>query len=488
MIKFSKMKLGLLCLGAFVFCNSSLALAADTVTETKDNITVTKKAEWTTVDGKKADDSGNPYAKITFKVDATNAADQVVNVVTKAGDADIVIVLDNSGSMGTEFDAAKDAAAEFAEKMISIDNYNVRVGLVTMGSTGIRAVELTSDKNRITSAIRNLEFDPVMWGTNFQEALYETQNMLATSTAPNKLVVFQSDGVPEQCYKTNNCTNKTGTDVALGANDSECAINQTNILKRLYPNVKIATIGYTHATSNHDVLKQMASRDDLGNMMFFEATARAQVTAYLGNLSNAFRCTESTFNNIITGNTLVDKVPAEYSVVASSLKSSDSKVEGKINGENNLVTFTWKEKLEKKTYELSFIIKLKKNKVPAEYISENREVYTNGTTIDVTKDSSNSAIFNYGTSSKIALKSPTLKLDSSLFEVITVPEVAVPEADAPTSNLDGSVGDEKEDKKATDSTPATGDETNLTVLFIILGVAVVSMTAIGIVMKKKRMM
>jgi hypothetical protein len=480
------------------FFNTSVVYAAPTVTESKDNITVTKQAEWTEVDGKHTDNEGNPYAKISFKVNTTGASDKIVNVTTKAGDADIIIVLDNSGSMGTEFDAAKDAAADFAAKMIDIGTYNVRVGLVTMGSTGIRAVELTSDKNKITSAIKNLQFDPVMWGTNFQEALYETQNMLSTSTAPNKLVVFQSDGVPEQCYKTFNCTNKTGTDIAVGANDSECALNQTAVLKRMYPDVKLATIGYTHATSNHTVLKQMASTDASGNMMFFESTARAEVTAYLGSLADAFKDTGDTFSNIIVGNTLVDEVPSEYEILGSSFKTNDSKVVAKIDSAKNLVTFKWDQKLEKKVYELSFVIKLKKSKVPSNYITEKKEVYTNGKTIDVTKDSSNSAVFTYGSDGKIALKSPTLQLDESRFKVeVSAPSEPQNQDGAPQE--DTTVGQQTDegisqgdatvdegDATTTDETPSTGDSFDMSVLYIMIGSGMILAIACAVIIRKKR--
>ncbi|MBE5935271.1 MAG: VWA domain-containing protein [Lachnospiraceae bacterium] len=494
------MKLGMLIVGCAMVANTTIAMAAPSVSETKDNISITKSAEWTQLDGKPNDASGNPYAKVSFKIDATNAPDQVVNVVSKAGDADIIIVLDNSGSMGAEFQAAKDAAADFAAQMIDTPGFNVRVGLVTMGSTGIRAVDFTSDKNKITTAIRTLQFDPVMWGTNFQEALYEAQLMLGESRVKNKLIVFQSDGVPEQCYKTVNCTTKTGADIALGANDSECAINQTNIIKSKFSDVGIATIGYTHATSNHSVLKEMCTKDTAGNKMFFEATARAQVTATLGNLANAFKSTERTFSQIITGNTLVDKVPDEYEIIESTIKSNDSTVTGKVDSAKNTVTFTWGQKLEKKVYELSFIIKLKKSKVPAEYISAKKEVYTNGTTIDVTKDSSGSAVFNYSISKQIPLKSPTLQLNESLFKVqsgapiIENPEEGAPTVENPDEETPGAgtpgtdcstPGAQTGSDLGTDETPKTADAFNMNVLFIMAAMAVVGGVTAVIIRKRR---
>jgi hypothetical protein len=312
--------------------------------------------------------------------------------------------------------------------------------------------------------------------------------MLEESQVPNKLMVFQSDGVPEQCYKTVNCTNKTGADIALGSNDSQCALNQMNILKRKCPNVGVATIGYTHATSDHTVLKQMCTKDSAGNNMFYESTAQANVTAVLGNLASAFKKTENTFTQIITGNTLVDKVPTEYEIIESSLKSNDSTVKGSVNKCKNTVTFTWGQKLEKKVYELSFIIKLKKEKVPSCYISSKKEVYTNGTTIDISKDSAGSAVLNYGMSNQIALKSPTLPLDESLFKVATgAPTVGAPDSETPKAGAP-TVDDKDANKAGTtasDATPKTADSFNLGMVLMVGAIALAGMVVV--VIRRKRM-
>ena len=468
MSKNLKIKVSILCTITCCLLNCSMAFAAPTVTETKDNITVTKSAEWTKVNGKEADEAGNPYAKVTFKVDTTKAADNITNIVSKGGDADIVIVLDNSGSMGEAFQTAKKVAAEFATKMIDLNTYNVRVGLVTMGSTGIRAVDYTSDKDKISKAITTLEFDPVMWGTNFQEAIYETQNMLASSNAPNKLVIFQSDGVPEQCYKTVNCTNKTGDNIAKGKDDQECAINQTQIMNRLFPDVKMATIGYKTNSSSEDILYQMASRDASGNKMFYRT--QAQATELVTDLSGAFKQIGETVTKCVYGNSLVDKVPSEYKITDSEIKRSDSIITSKIDNESNTITFNWS-KLEKKTYEVSFVIQLMKDKVPDSYISSESEIYTNGTTIDISKDSSGSAVFNYGVSDKIELKSPTLKIEKELMEGQKEEENVTTEENKAENKLD--------------ETPKTGDDTSIWLLVGIMGVSLAIMSG-AIVYKKKR--
>ena len=479
-MKSIKVKIGVLCAVIVSLVNCSLAYAEPTVTGGKDNITVRKTAQWTKLEGKEG------YAKITFDVDTTKVSDTVTKVASKGGDADIVIVLDNSGSMGEAFKTAKTVAADFATKMIELDKYNVRVGLVTMGSKGIRAVEFTSDKQKISSTITNLEFDPVMWGTNFQEAIYETQNMLATSKAPNKLVVFQSDGIPEACYKTVNCTNKTGNNIATGKNDAECAIYQTNILNKLYPDVKIVTIGYKTNRSSEDVLYQMASRDANGEKMFYRTEAKA--TELVTDLSGAFKQIGDTVTNYVYGNSLVDKIPSEYSIVEPDIKVSDSTIKTNIDNKNNTVTFIW-DKLEKKVYNISFTIKLSLDKVPSSYLDSQKEIYSNGTTIDVTKDSSASAVFTYGAGQKIELKSPTLeifkKTEENKEEVVkTEDKDDKKEAIVTNDNKENTTTEVKTEVNEIDNTPKTGDSANL---WLMVGGLVVALTLmVGIVIYKKK--
>ena len=67
MLKKSKLFIGVLTSMTLVFSSIATAFAEENVvSKTQDNITVTKTAEWTTVDGKSTDASGNRYAKINF--------------------------------------------------------------------------------------------------------------------------------------------------------------------------------------------------------------------------------------------------------------------------------------------------------------------------------------------------------------------------------------------------------------------------------------
>ena len=78
---------------AMVLAFSTFAYAGDeTVSMSQDNITVTKSAEWTKVDGKSIDENGNPYAKISFKVDTTKASTTITNTVSKGGRTDVMLV------------------------------------------------------------------------------------------------------------------------------------------------------------------------------------------------------------------------------------------------------------------------------------------------------------------------------------------------------------------------------------------------------------
>ena len=64
---------------------SFAAYASDNVvTQTKDNVTVTKTAEWTKLDGKETDSSGNPYINVKFKIDTTKMDTSITDKVKTA--------------------------------------------------------------------------------------------------------------------------------------------------------------------------------------------------------------------------------------------------------------------------------------------------------------------------------------------------------------------------------------------------------------------
>ena len=109
----------------------------------------------------------------------------------------------------------------------------------------------------------------------------------------------------------------------------------------------------------------------------------------------------------------------------------------------------------------------------------------------MTKDSSNSAVFTYGSDGKIALKSPTLQLDESRFKVeVSAPSEPQNQDGAPQE--DTTVGQQTDegisqgDATTTDETPSTGDSFDMSVLYIMIGSGMMLAIACAVIIRKKR--
>jgi len=130
---------------------------------------------------------------------------------------DIVIVYDNSNSMQTNnrVGVAYDATVDFINQMLTNENENIRMALVsfgtyvmdgqrnqmyggTMGNFSYKT--LTNDPSSIIEKLpANVPTDRGRGnngGTYTQEALVEAQDILAGSDADNKVVITITDGVP----------------------------------------------------------------------------------------------------------------------------------------------------------------------------------------------------------------------------------------------------------------------------------------------------
>ena len=214
------------------------------VSKTQDNITVTKTAEWTTVDGKSEDSNGNRYAKINFKIDTTNATTETISTISKGGDTDIVLVLDASGSMSSRSKTTKmkTAAKEFAKELLSIQDVKVNVGVVSFESRTKRLIDLSSDLNALDTAINAV---PASGGTTLAPAVREATTMLSASQAKNKFMIILTDG---EVYDES---------------ASQTAVTQafTTI-----PNLKTITIGYDTNTKAETFLKGIATQTSTGSM------------------------------------------------------------------------------------------------------------------------------------------------------------------------------------------------------------------------------
>lgn len=150
---------------------------------------------------------------------------------TSAQKIDIILVLDNSGSMGTlgstglaRWRVANNAVGTFVNGLLNPTVNpagNIRIGLVSYGSdlkpansyplTTVATSLVGTDTNNTNR--NGVLPDSASGGTFTQKAIREAGNILSTSTADKKIIVLLSDGFPTYSYTANGVTQNTGANV-----------------------------------------------------------------------------------------------------------------------------------------------------------------------------------------------------------------------------------------------------------------------------------
>ncbi len=437
MLKKSKFFMGSLLAMSMIASSTFSAIADESVvTNSADNINVTKSAEWTTVDGKTEDSNGNKYVKITFKVDATNAQTESTEGTPK-GNMDIVFIMDTSKNMGVNLDKAKADAKNLANKLLNTSGGTTRVALTSYDKAhyGTADVKLTSLSSDITNRLDQYQVSQED-GSYMHYGLFEGCDLLAQqSTIPNKYYVIFSNGV---------------------INDEREVKGEITHSTTRNKGLKIVTVGYSMNTTTEAMMQSFASSSDT-RKLYFNADNAVDVGDALQNVYNEIVGVKTKY---VIGNKLVDRIPTEFSVVDGSITSNDNSVVASVSDDKKTITWDWgTNKLEKKVYEMSVITVLDKNKV-----AENCEkIFTNGASIDVTTDASNSAVFTYDNTKTIGLNSPVLTIEKKVEEA-------------------------KKETSATqiDDTPSTGDSSNIILLVIIGAVCAVAVISSGVAMKRRR--
>ena len=450
MISRSKLVVGMVASLTLVFSSAVTCLADESVvSKTQDNITVTKSAEWTTYNGQSEDANGNKYAKINFKIDTTQASTEITETISKGGDTDIVLILDDSGSMSRHNKSSRlrAAAESFSKEVLAIQDVNVRVGMISFSNydNSKTLSPLTNDINTITSALNNLK---ATGNTYVAPGVKQADALMHGSTSANKFYIILSDG---------------------DVHDSSATTQAINSSKSTYSELKVITIGYDTNTVAEQYLRSIATKNCSDAPMFY--TADVTASNLVSDLKGVFNQITETVTKYVVGNSLVDTIPAEFSIVDGTIVTNDTNLKADVSTDKKTINWNWGEnKLEKKVYEMSVITLLDKSKVPETYTKVN----TNGVSIDPNCDSSESAVFSYGSTNKLKLQSPKLTL------VANINDEQAPTVNTPATN------NVTADNETNDDTPATGDtfSTQLYSILAILGLA--SLTISGVVIKKRK--
>lgn len=149
---------------------------------------------------KSAKDNGNGTYNITLEAKGEGS-------IQNSKKADIVLVIDSSGSMNDKINKVKKAAKNLSKNILNgSNNDQVRISVANFsynydffqyykpGASSEVQTNFTSNLNEINRAIYNIRPGG---GTNTQDGIWRAQNLLESSRdEANKYVVFFSDGLP----------------------------------------------------------------------------------------------------------------------------------------------------------------------------------------------------------------------------------------------------------------------------------------------------
>ncbi|MBQ9898771.1 MAG: VWA domain-containing protein [Ruminococcus sp.] len=150
-------------------------------------------------------DPENPNSKVTVKAwvndnDLYSADDkdrysEKTNIFTNfnSPQREVVLVLDNSGSMsGTPLDETKASAKKFIDYVFS-ENPSISISVVTYSDSAYTEVSQSSDKDEILDVIDGMY---ASGGTNMHDAIDTAWDILKESSCDKRLMIVMSDGYP----------------------------------------------------------------------------------------------------------------------------------------------------------------------------------------------------------------------------------------------------------------------------------------------------
>ncbi|MBE5934485.1 MAG: VWA domain-containing protein [Lachnospiraceae bacterium] len=418
---------------------STMAYAEDNVvSQSQDNIIVTKTANWTKLDDKSADETGNPYIKIDFEIDTTNMDTKLTENVTSGGDVDVVLVIDNSMSYQDKFPKAKEAVEDFVDDVMSLRTNNVRVGIVKFGLQATTVSQLSNNMTDVKKAVESIELQGTeISGTNMHHGVCNAEEMLKSSSANTKVIIILSDGRPN---RTKEIIEEHNRDRARKAVKDELKKAKEDI-----SNLEVVTIGYYQKDddASREFMKEIATSDSKGQKMTFDTGDIAD------NIKEIFEKISQSVTSYVVGKGLIDTIPAECSIVESSFTTNDDNLLRSISGDKHEVKFGWREnKIERKKYQVSFVMVLDKAVMNSNQLSGKEKIHTNGQTININTDTVGSSMFVYDNYGIIKLASPKL----------TYKEVC------DTTEEKSQINEITED--LIDETPPTGDNFNLIIVVV----------------------
>ena len=217
----------------------------DPVTNTENQVTVNK---WVSTD-----EDGN------YRLNMEAYASNVVTTESKTTPLDIVLVLDQSGSMADTFSgnqtrqaAMKTAVKNFIDSVAKqySDESNHQMAIVTFDNNASALADWTAvnsqGKNGLESAIDNLSSRPE-GATNVAAGMEEAQDLLEDKTGNNdrqQVVIVFTDGVPTTSNEFNTSVANQALTIAKGLKDDGVSIYTIGIFAGANPSELYGASGF----------------------------------------------------------------------------------------------------------------------------------------------------------------------------------------------------------------------------------------------------
>ena len=455
MRKRSKLLLGGLVsfLGILCVCGRTYASGAanpSAVSASKDNVIFEKTADWVKYNGSYTDEMGNPYAQIDISAKALPTEPEN-SVVEEEESIDVVLVLDCSTSMKeyNKLEKSKIEAEKFVNNFFDGSKDNRRVGIVLFSDEVFQCCDLSSNKDDVIDIIRAAETRP---STNIQVGIWIGEKMLEESSADNKYMVLLSDGMPTVgLYKTkfdSSCITYYGEEKFYQMRDElyqqekiiydetylytrpdsfdeiiDATIEQSKKTKDRIKGLKIITIGFDTTESQDNILSDIASEDEEGNRKLFYK-GDVEVGEYI-----SLDMTYQKIINIIDENKgyevsnvkITDQLPNGIDLVNYEIIEGNNPKGDLVKEEEGIISQEWENNGNMETYHIRLIVSVNTDIMDKEYWNLTSFINTNGKSMDIFVDSTDSAVLEYkyeytGKWDKIGLLSPMLDVDDILVE------------------------------------------------------------------------
>lgn len=455
MRKRSKLLLGALVsfIGILCICGRTYASGAENlsaVSDSKDNFIFEKSAKWVKYNDNYTDENGKPYAQIDIKAKG-NFTESEYSSEKENESIDVVLVIDCSYSMITcrRLEKSKVAAIQFVNNFLDEDDKNLRVGVVLYSDWVVDACGLTADKEKVINKINDSE---LVGETNIQSGLWVAQRMLNSSTADKKYVILLSDGAPttylrgyylensfRACYSPEEydsiLTNEKieeieKNEVASGENVVEKTVNQARLIENLIESSEIFTIGYDTSEDGDVVLNDIASEDkETHNKLFFKKREWYDDDIVLNKIYQAIlNKIDSRKGSKILNVKISDQLPEGIKLVNYDLIEGDNPIGTLYKSEEGIISQEWINDGEMGTYHIRLIVSVDTDVLDKEYWNFTSYINTNGKSMDISFDSSDSAVLEFkyaytGEWDKIGLMSPQLNVEEIYAEKDTCDDV-----------------------------------------------------------------